>query len=455
MAKLYDDRLPMVLVILDGLGDRPADCLDGRTPSEAAKTPHLDALTVKGHCGLHVPFGPGVATSSETAHWSLFGFEDVPFPGRAAIEGLGAGLELPRETPLFQVALRAGERLDNDSVLLGARARRGLDDELAAELFNELRRCKMPGFGVRLFPLRTGEAVLAIDGAASHEVSDTDALFDHLHPWMRPLPLTAARNPAAAQAVAESLHLWLLEGHARLAGHPANRERSERGLPPLVFPVTKWASWLDPRLPSFAGQVGFAGGAVTDTTLYKGFANLLGLASIHQDFQADDPAADMASRIQHAETLLDSGSDFLHVHIKATDEAGHRKNPEYKRDVIEAVDAGLDGLLQLAERAVVCVTGDHATPAVGGLLHTGDPTPIVFAGPGMRPDPVDYFGESHQQRGICGTLSARDVLPLLANYANRPAFVGAHLGPHPTVGLPNDPEPLKMSPLIARSTGKQ
>lgn len=455
MAKLYDDRLPIVLVLLDGLGDRPVECLEGMTPSEAASTPHLDVLAARGHSGLHVPFGPGVATSSETAHWSLFGFEDEPFPGRAAIEGLGAGLELPTQTPLFQVALRAGQLRPDQTVALGARARRELDDELAADLFNELRQCKMPGFGVRLFPLRTGEAILAIDGAESHEVSDTDALFDHIHPWMQPLPLESAERAAAAQAVAEALHLWLLEGHSRLCGHVGNAERESRGLEPLVYPVTKWASWLDPKLPSFLDRVGFSGGAVTDTTLYRGFARLLGMAHRHEPYRADDPGRDMSARLEYAEQLLASGCDFVHVHIKATDEAGHRKDPVFKRDLIEAVDEGLRRLLDLADRAVVCVTGDHATPSVGGLLHSGDPTPLMVAGPGILPDAVQRFGEKSQRLGHCGVVQARQVLPLLAGYANRPAFLGASIGPRKTVGLPDTPEPLKIPPQIARSETKQ
>jgi 2,3-bisphosphoglycerate-independent phosphoglycerate mutase len=89
---MRDDRLPILLVVLDGLGDRACSELSDRTPCEAAATPNLDALTTQGACGVHVPFGPGRATSSEYAHWALFGFSGVPFPGRAAIEALGVGL---------------------------------------------------------------------------------------------------------------------------------------------------------------------------------------------------------------------------------------------------------------------------------------------------------------------------------------------------------------------------
>jgi len=63
--RLDDDRLPVVLVVLDGLGDRPVPDLGGGTPSEAADTPVLDALAARGASGWHLPFGWGLAPSSE------------------------------------------------------------------------------------------------------------------------------------------------------------------------------------------------------------------------------------------------------------------------------------------------------------------------------------------------------------------------------------------------------
>ena len=54
--RLDDDRLPVVLVVLDGLGDRPSAELDGSTPAEAAHTPVLDALTAEVLTGL-IPDG--------------------------------------------------------------------------------------------------------------------------------------------------------------------------------------------------------------------------------------------------------------------------------------------------------------------------------------------------------------------------------------------------------------
>jgi 2,3-bisphosphoglycerate-independent phosphoglycerate mutase len=283
--------------------------------------------------------------------------------------------------------------------------------------------------------------VLVARGAGTHDVSDSDALFDHLHPWMRPRALPEARDAAAAARFATLLERWLVEGRQILARHPLNAERRAMGLAPLDVPVTKWASMLDPQMPNFRAHTGLRGAAVTDTALYRGLARALDMTLIDIPYDATQPAADMRKRIAAAMTLLDS-HDFVHVHVKATDEAAHTKRPDFKRAIIEATDAGLTDLPELARRAVVAVTGDHASPSVGSLLHSGDPTPFVAAAPGLRADAVVSFGERPALSGECGRLSADDVLPFLAGLANRPFFLGHRPGASLTLALPDAPEPM-------------
>jgi 2,3-bisphosphoglycerate-independent phosphoglycerate mutase len=439
---LPDDRLPILLVILDGLGDRRCDELEDRTPCEAAATPHLDALARHGTSGVHIPFGPGRSTSSEVSHWTIFGFGGVPFPGRAALEALGVGLTVPVGEPMFHLALRAGTVRDG-ALYLGSRARPREDAEVAAQLFAALAGRRVDGIGFEMLPLRTGESVLIVKGAQSHQVSDSDALFDHIHPWMRPRAWDDASDPAEAARLARALETWLLESRRILLRHPLNRTRVAERRPPLDVAVSKWPSLIDPRMPDFAARTGLRGAAVTDTALYRGFARLLGMTLIDMPYDASQPAADMRARIAAAATLLES-HDFVHVHVKATDEAAHTKRPAFKRDIIEATDAGLDGLFALTGRAIVAVTGDHASPSTGSLLHSGDPTPFVVAGPGVRPDGVAAFAERSSLQGECGRLLASDILPFLAGLANRPYFLGHRPGASQTVALPTRPEAMAL-----------
>ena len=88
---------PIVVILLDGLGDRAYEALRGRTGNEAADTPNLDRLAAAGSCGLLYAVGPGRAPSSEVAHWSLLGYRPDEFPGRAVFEAIGRGQDVSDE----------------------------------------------------------------------------------------------------------------------------------------------------------------------------------------------------------------------------------------------------------------------------------------------------------------------------------------------------------------------
>ena len=99
---------PIVVVLLDGLGDRAHDALGGRTGNEAAHTPVLDALCARGSCGVLYAIGPGRAPSSEVAHWSMLGYAAEESPGRAVFEAVGRRHELEHDAVYAYAALREG-----------------------------------------------------------------------------------------------------------------------------------------------------------------------------------------------------------------------------------------------------------------------------------------------------------------------------------------------------------
>jgi 2,3-bisphosphoglycerate-independent phosphoglycerate mutase len=421
--------LPIVLMLLDGLGDRPIPELGGLTPAEAADTPNLDALTARGASGIHLPFGWGRAASSEVAHWALFGYEDVPFCGRAVLEALGAGQQVPNAVPIFYAALRPC----SPELRLGPFA--GPDDaDDARALFGSLQ-ARLDSTQLRFEHVRRAEAILYAVGLRSAQITDTEPLRVG-EPWIRPRPLAAARNPVEAQRSADTVEWLLSTAYGELREHPVNRRRAADGRPALIALSTKWGGELT-DVPSFADQVGLRGGAVTSSALYRGFARLFDIPARH-GVDSADLTEDIDQRLALGQALLDDGAEFVHVHTKVTDEAGHTKDPYAKRDVLTQLDKGLERLHALSRRAIVCITGDHATPSTGALMHSGDPTPLTIAGPTVRPDRPQRFGEQHAARGVLGILRAADVLPLLIGHADRARLLGHQPAPYDTLAQPPD-----------------
>ncbi|MHA1754266.1 MAG: 2,3-bisphosphoglycerate-independent phosphoglycerate mutase, partial [Candidatus Odinarchaeia archaeon] len=85
----------IMLVICDGMSDRPLKVLNNKTPLESASTPNMDYLAETGITGVMDVLTPGIPPGSDSAHLSIFGYDIKKYyPGRGPIEALGAGLSL-------------------------------------------------------------------------------------------------------------------------------------------------------------------------------------------------------------------------------------------------------------------------------------------------------------------------------------------------------------------------
>jgi 2,3-bisphosphoglycerate-independent phosphoglycerate mutase len=415
---------PIVVFLLDGLGDRAHEVLGGRTGNEAAATPNLDALAERASCGLLYAVGPGRAPSSEVAHWSMLGYRPDEFPGRAVFEALGRGQEVSEEHVFAYAALRPVERREDGWWLTG-RPDPDRDAEEAERLVARCDGIEVDGLTFSLTHVWRGEAVLRISGGADERVTDTDAFFRAWHPMLRPQPLVAE-----AERTARACEEWTREVMRRLEGGRLN------------VITLKWFG-RPRRVPSFLERHGVSGAFAADSAFLRGLGSALGLEPVVAP-ETDDPVADVRGRVALARARLDAGDTFVFCHQKTTDAAGHTKDPRIKQETIERLDAALGGLRPLLTRAIVCITGDHATPASPNVIHSGDPVPLLVAGPGVRADGVQRFGELDCAAGILGQLRGPDLMPVLLNAADRPLFLGSR--PTPFEGA--DGYPAILEPLL-------
>ncbi len=413
---------PIVLFLLDGLADRAHESLGGVTGNEAAETPNLDVLATRGSCGLLYAVGPGRAPSSEVAHWSMLGYRPDEFPGRAVFEALGRGQEVSGEHVFAYAALRPAERREDGWWPTG-RPDRGRDSELAEELVARCDEIEVDGLTFSLAHVWRGEAILRISGGADERVTDSDTFFRAWHPMLRPQPLVPE-----AERTASACEAWTREVMSRLEGERFN------------VITLKWFGRPRP-VPSFLERHGVGGAFAADSAFLRGLGIALGLEPV-EAHETDDPVGDLRGRVALARERLDSGDTFVFCHQKTTDAAGHTKDPQVKRATIEQLDAALVDLP--TDRAIVCITGDHATPASPDVIHSGDPVPLLVAGPGVRADTVTEFGELPFAAGILGQLRGPDLLPVLLNAADRPLFLGSR--PTPFEGA--DGYPALLEPLL-------
>ena len=119
-TSLSERRTPALLLVVDGLPDRPLRSLGARTPLEAARTPTLDRLAREGVCGLADPVAPGVVPDTASGNLALFA-QSPRVMTRGPIEALGAGLKLKAGT----IAIRGNfATLDERGFVVDRRAGR-------------------------------------------------------------------------------------------------------------------------------------------------------------------------------------------------------------------------------------------------------------------------------------------------------------------------------------------
>lgn len=398
-----------LMIVLDGLGDRPQLELDGRTPLEAASTPQLDALATRGLVGLIDPLYPGVPVGTEVGMGVLFGLrapeELLP---RGLLEAAGVGLSLHPGDVGFRCNFATVDNRNGatpfEMPLVDRRA--GRIDEGTEELAAAIDGLELgDGIIAQVVPAAQFRAALRLRGPGlSPHVTDTDPGGGRLHLGVQPCrPLDA--TDTAADHTAELVNRLVALVHERLKEHPVNLRRREAGLPEANILLPRGAGGAQVSRGLLA-RFGIRGAVVSGDATVLGLGKALDMATYRDVRFTADPSTDLSAKV--AITLSALGErDLVFLHIKGGDILSHDHHPADKRDFIARVDEAIGPLLQ--DELVVAVTGDHSTPCCLGF-HSGDPVPTVLAGPSSRIDGQEHFGERSCMAGGLGRIPARGLL---------------------------------------------
>lgn len=411
-----------LLILLDGLGDRSFASLGHQTPLQAAHTPALDAIARAGANGLYHAASIGQALPSENAHFAIFGFDPDDFPGRGALEALGAGLCLSSQDVAILAHLASLEE-ERGFLITKKNVPWALTDELAVltdavsdEWGDEIK--------IRFHPVKNHFGVLTLKGEVSPYITDTNHMTDG-RAMMAILPWQTHARDLFARKTAWALSRYLIDIYRLLDGHAVNQSRRSRGLEPINGLVTQRAGQLK-TISSFSQRYGLKGLSISAGVLFKGMSSYLGLDFLRGE-ESDDPEEEIAGRLAQAYGAFEK-YDFIHVHTKTPDEAAHRRDPALKKAVIEALDRGIArsiGPFLADPDMLVIVTSDHSTPSAGDLVHSGEPVPLTMHGCGVRKDTVKTFDEIACAPGALGMVRDKEIMYLVLNYLDRAKLQGA------------------------------
>ena len=403
----------MLMIICDGLSDRPVRELDNKTPLQFAKKPAMDALSRHGVSGTMDVVGPGVIPGSDTAHLALFGYDPYTvYSGRGPIEAAGAGVALDRGDVAFRCNFAT---VDKNGMITDRRAGRiksGTD-----ELARAITGMEIDGVEIIFKEGSEHRGVLVLKGKGlDYRVSDID-------PHCEGRVLESKPLSPEAKKTAKIVNQFVKKSAAMLAASPVNMQRVKDGLPPANIILPRGAGSTR-ALEPLTNRYGITCAAVAGVTLVKGICRIVGMDVPDVAGATGGLDTDYKAKADAALRLLQN-HDFVFVNVKAGDIAGHDGDFRMKVRVVESIDMMLGIMLKdIKEDVVVALTCDHSTPVVV-KEHSADPVPIAISGGGARVDGVREFDEISCASGALGRMRGMDLMPTMLGMADRARKFGA------------------------------
>lgn len=385
----------ILLVVVDGLGGA-AD--SGKTELEVAALPNLDRLAARSSLGLVIPVETGITPGSGPAHLALFGYDPVEHQvGRGVLEAMGVGLEV-RPTDLCCRANFA--IIDAEGRIVDRRAGR-LPTEESAELCRLLqeRLDKVGDVEVIIRPGIEHRFVVLFRGEG---LEDGLTESDPQHEGLAPLEVESTR-PQAEKA-ARVVNDFLARAGEVLSGDKRANWVLLRGLA------------RPPSIQAFPERYRLKAACVAAYPMYRGLGRLVGMDVLDAGDSWDGEMAAVKRSKQ--------AYDFFYLHFKEADKAGEDGDFDAKVEVLERFDEEIVPQVIRNGFDVVCITGDHSTPALL-RAHSWHPVPVLVWSRFTRPHLGSSFTEQSCASGSLGTFHSRHLMTLLLAHGQRLRKFGA------------------------------
>ena len=359
-----------VLILGDGMADRPIPELSGKTPLESAKTPMMDELAKQSEIGLVSTIPEGMSPGSDTANMSVCGYNPkIYYTGRSPLEALSIGVAM-KDTDVAirtNVVTLSDDDLPYEEKTIIDHSSSEIDTEDAAVLIEAVQK----ELGNEMFAYYVGTSyrhLLIWDKGSVAELTP---------------PHDILGKTIGEYLPKESLLLEMQKkSYEILNNHPINVARAAAGLN-KANSIWFWGAGIKPILTSFEEKTGKKGVMISAVDLLKGIAVGAGMdnkvveganGQLHTNYEGKAQAA--------VDALTKEGYDFAYIHVEAPDEMGHQGSVERKIQAIEYLDERIIRYVKEAMDASgedyrMLILPDHPTP-IEIRTHSSEPVPYLL-----------------------------------------------------------------------------
>lgn len=359
-----------IVMLGDGMADRPLKELRGKTPLQKAKKPHMDRLACEGIIGTVHTVPEGFHPGSDIANLNILGYDPSEYySGRAPLEAASMGIKLKKDDVAYRCNLVSLKFNKNRmSAVMEDYSSGHITTGEARELILEMNKA-VGTEKIRFYPGMSYRHIMVWSGGESdnecippHDIIGKD-IIDYL-------PIGKGEDV---------LRRLMLSSTDILSKHPVNRQRSKQGKKPANS-IWLWGQGKKVALPLYKKKYSVQGALVSAVDLIKG----IGICAGFKILKVPGITGYLDTNyIGKAEAALEALKkyDFVFIHVEAPDEAGHSGNSKDKIRAIEDFDAFVVGTvlkgMESFDEYRILLLPDHATP-IEVRTHTVEPVPFVI-----------------------------------------------------------------------------
>lgn len=346
-----------VILHAGGMTDHPRQELAGKTPLQAASTPHFDRLAQQSELGLLTVALDNGRHGSGLTGTSILGYEPKKYyQGPGPLEAASLGITVAANDVVYlctMVTLKGeqpgGKSGPGDLKKLGPHL--VMDDATAGLITTEEARELIDAVNEQL-----GSEMIQFYPGSGHR---------HLMVWVDGKPRAICTDPQSlvgrsisdalpAGDGADMLHKLMEASLMILRDHPVNDERREAGNKPANC-LWLWGEGRAIPWPSLAERFAIPGVVLSSGDVHRGLGLVAGLEAV-------DPARLTDLRTHATVALAElAKKDFAYVHVELPDEVVYDPDVKAKVRAIEAVDREfvgpfLDGLAKLGPSRLVAIS---------------------------------------------------------------------------------------------------
>ncbi|HSB32923.1 MAG TPA: cofactor-independent phosphoglycerate mutase, partial [Nitrospirota bacterium] len=326
-----------IILLGDGMADRPHAELGGKTCLQAARTPNLDQLASLGQVGMVQTVPPGFPPGSDVANLTVMGYDPRKYySGRSPLEAASIGVKLGPDDVAFRCNLVTLRITGGKSA--GMHRKAVMEDFSAGHISTQEARLLIEEIGnklgsdrIRFYPGVSYRHLMVWRGGKDrmectppHDIQDKD-VQDYLPRGEGDETITALME--------SSLEV--------LAGHPVNKKRQEAGKR-AANSIWLWGQGKRPQMPTFREKYGLEGAMISAVDLTKGIGIYAGFEVVDVPGATGWLDTNYVGKAEHALWALKT-KDIAYVHVEAPDEAGHTGDLKNKIKAIEDFDEFIVG----------------------------------------------------------------------------------------------------------------